>query len=92
MTTIKFTTDGFLTDDFVTPSLFVPLGNTCVLVECEVPFYGKIEDFGDMVCCYMNSFMPKDCKVMTHHVTLDLSTGEDENGKYITRMILQVFI
>lgn len=93
MLEIKFTANGFVPNQEISPRLFKQSGNAIVRVVCEIPYYTTdIYTLENSICKYMNSFMPDGIEVRTNHVTITQCTGEDERGKYVENLDFQVYI
>lgn len=93
MLTINYSKKGLSTNFPISVRLFEQVGNTLVRVVCESNYYGSAESLEDLVCDYMNTFMPSGLEIYTYHVTSDCSSGIDSEGKrYIKELVFQVLV
>lgn len=93
MVTIIYSKRGLSTNFPISERLFEQVGNTLVRVVCESYYYGSAESLEDLVCEYMNTFMPSGLEIYTYHVTSDCSSGIDSEGKrYIKELVFQVLV
>lgn len=92
MLIIRLTNGTFSSKQTITTRLFEQVGNTLVRVICEPQYYGDTHTLENLICNYMNTFMPDDVEIKTSYVTINQSTGEDEKGIYVNSLDFQVYI
>lgn len=72
--------------------LFEQCRNTVVKVNCETLYFGTPQQLMDDICEYMNNFMTDEVEIKSHHVILELSTGENDKRRYVESITFQIFI
>lgn len=93
MITINYSGNVLSSSFPISAKLFEQVRNTLVRVVCDSNYYGSAESLEDLVCEYINAFMPSCIKVYTYHVTSDCHSGIDSEGKrYIKELIFQVLV